>query len=170
MIQTLNRCFVLLSQESWLTGQASTSTSSSLAVSSSPRPACSSWCLFRGWIKGAGRRRSSINRPRRPNLPLTSLPAVSTAACPQRETKTRPRLTGRSISPASELLTLCVALNTSHSGSDSFVDYSVMFVPACVVRQMLQSFLSDTSADLNRPDVTGRCHLVRHKSPNKHYE
>lgn len=101
-----------------MTEQASTSMSSLPAVPLLPHLPCFSWYHFSGWTKRTGSRQSKVNPPHCPtqlDLLLTLL-AASTAVCPQRETKTRPRLTGQSISPASEsAYTVCHSLNTRHT-------------------------------------------------------
>lgn len=110
--------FFLFLQESWLTAQVCISTSSSPAVPLLSHRQCSSSWHFTGWIKRTRRRQSRVSRPprlTRPDLLSTLLPAFSTAACPQMETKRRPQLTGRRISPASENGLHCVTFNTHYS-------------------------------------------------------
>lgn len=101
---SLSTFFVSL-QEFWWTGRVSTSMSSSPAVPSSPPLQCSSLCLSAYWTEKRGIVRSSLSRARclsKAGRPLAWLQAASTAACPQRATKTRPQPMGPSTSPASK--------------------------------------------------------------------
>lgn len=89
----------------WWTGQVSTSTSSWPAAPSWPPPQCSSLFLSAYWTKKRGTLRSPLSRARclsKAGRPSAWLQAASTAACPQRATKTRPQPTGPSTSPASK--------------------------------------------------------------------
>lgn len=92
---------ILLLQERWLTGRASTSTSSSPAPRSLSRPAFSSSCLSACWIGG---RRSVVEDRRNPRggLGPTWLLVASTRASPQRATKRRRLLPQQRVPPPCE--------------------------------------------------------------------
>lgn len=92
---------ILPLQELWLTGQATTSTSSSPAPWSSCRLPFSSSCLFAYWT--GGHRSAPRDRGSPPGGPgPTWPPAACTRASPQRETKRRRPLPPRSVPPAFE--------------------------------------------------------------------
>lgn len=88
-----------------MTGLVCTSMSSWPAAASLPQPPYSSLCLSACWTEETGSQLSTLSHPRclsQGGRLLSWLLAASTAACPQRATKTKPLLTEQRISPASE--------------------------------------------------------------------